>query len=90
MYNKFKMDIIQFYFGGVMEEALIVVDMIHDFVDGKFGSDNAKSIVPKIKELIERARKKGILVPVILINLVILSLRFGENMPWRVLEDQRS
>ncbi len=41
-------------------KALIVVDMIHDFVDGKFGSDGAKAIVPNIKKLIEWAHEKKI------------------------------
>ena len=45
-----------------MSDALIVVDMIHDFVDGKFGSENAKKIVPRIKDLIEKARRKGVLI----------------------------
>ncbi len=34
--------------------ALLIVDMIHDFVDGKFGSDAAASAVPKIRELAEK------------------------------------
>jgi len=44
------------------KSAVIVVDMIHDFVDGKFGSKQAQNIVPKIKNLIDRAREKGVLV----------------------------
>ncbi len=41
-------------------QALIIVDMIHDFVDGKFGSEGAQAIVPKIKKLIDWAREKKI------------------------------
>ncbi|MCD6157716.1 MAG: isochorismatase family protein, partial [Euryarchaeota archaeon] len=41
------------------KKAMIIVDMIHDFVYGKFGSKQAQSIVPKIKELLKRARESG-------------------------------
>ncbi|MGC9166185.1 MAG: cysteine hydrolase family protein [Thermoplasmata archaeon] len=37
--------------------AILIVDMIHEFVDGKFGSERVKKIVPKVKELIEYGRK---------------------------------
>ena len=40
--------------------ALLVVDMIHDFVDGKFGSEWAREIVPRVKNLVERFRRDGI------------------------------
>ncbi len=39
--------------------ALIIVDMIHEFVDGKFGSERARKAVPKIKELIDFGRKNS-------------------------------
>ncbi len=42
--------------------ALLVVDMIHDFVDGKFGSQDARNIVPIVSKLIEKFRKEGIVV----------------------------
>ncbi len=42
--------------------ALLVVDMIHDFVDGKFGSKGARNIVAKVKELVEKFRKDGMVV----------------------------
>ncbi|NPA74554.1 MAG: cysteine hydrolase [Euryarchaeota archaeon] len=35
-------------------KALLVVDMIHDFVYGKFGSEAAQSIIPAVKALIEK------------------------------------
>ncbi len=43
-------------------KALLIVDMIHDFVDGKFGSEGARKIVPKIREFAEKFREKGGLV----------------------------
>ncbi|MGC8672881.1 MAG: cysteine hydrolase family protein [Thermoplasmata archaeon] len=42
--------------------SLIIVDMIHEFVDGKFGSERARSIVSNVKMLIDIARSKGFLV----------------------------
>jgi len=46
-----------------MSKAILVIDMIEDFVTGKLGSERAKTIIPKIKNLIDRARKRK--VPVI-------------------------
>ena len=43
-------------------KALLVVDMIYDFVYGKFGNEAAKSIVPRIRILVERFRANGIVV----------------------------
>ncbi len=43
-------------------DALIIVDMIHEFVDGKFGSKRAKSIVEKINEVIKISREKNFLI----------------------------
>ncbi len=43
-------------------KALLIVDMIHDFVDGKFGSEAARRIVPKIKEFADKFRKRGNIV----------------------------
>lgn len=43
-------------------KALLIVDMIHDFVDGKFGSEGAMKIVEKIKMLAEKFRKDGMVV----------------------------
>lgn len=40
-------------------KALLIVDMLHDFVDGKFGSVGARKIVPKIRELAEKFREEG-------------------------------
>ena len=46
--------------------AVIVVDMLNDFVTGALGCDRAKAIVPATAELLDAARKAG--VPVILSN----------------------
>lgn len=44
-------------------EALIVIDMLNDFVTGKLKTERAKHIIPNIKRLIQAARDAG--VPVI-------------------------
>jgi len=46
-----------------MRSAVLVIDMIEDFVNGRLGFENAKKIVPNIAGLLETARTKG--VPVI-------------------------
>lgn len=43
-----------------MNPALIIVDMVVDFVTGKFGNPYTQEIVPNIKTLIEHARKRNI------------------------------
>lgn len=43
-----------------MKKALVVVDMINDFVTGKLGSPRAQKIVPALAALIKKARKQGI------------------------------
>ncbi|MDH7508484.1 MAG: isochorismatase family cysteine hydrolase [Methanomassiliicoccales archaeon] len=45
-----------------LRRAVIVVDMINDFVYGKFGSERARGIIPAISRLLETARAKGYLV----------------------------
>ncbi|MDD5363684.1 MAG: cysteine hydrolase [Ignavibacteria bacterium] len=49
-----------------MKKVLIVVDMINDFVTGKFGSERARNIVPNVGALVTKARKHG--VPVIFLR----------------------
>lgn len=39
--------------------ALVVVDMLVDFVEGELASPRARSIVPSIRRLLERARSSG-------------------------------
>ncbi len=43
-----------------MKKAIIVVDMINDFVTGKLGSLRAQKIIPNIAALLKKARKQGI------------------------------
>jgi len=43
-----------------LKTALIVIDMINDFVTGVFKSDRAAKIVPNVKTLLDFARKKKI------------------------------
>jgi nicotinamidase-related amidase len=43
-----------------MKKAIIVVDMINDFVTGKLGSERAQKIIPNIAALLKKARKQGI------------------------------
>ena len=47
-------------------EAVVVIDMLNDFVTGKLKCERAQKIIPNIKKLIESVRKKGI--PVIYSN----------------------
>ncbi|MCR4910793.1 MAG: cysteine hydrolase, partial [Bacteroidales bacterium] len=46
--------------------AILVVDMLNDFVTGALGCDRARDIVPATAELLGAARKAG--VPVIFCN----------------------
>jgi nicotinamidase-related amidase len=48
------------------KQAVIVIDMIHDFVDGVLGSAPAQKIVPNLRNFLETARTNG--VPVIYAN----------------------
>lgn len=48
------------------KSAIIVVDMLNDFVTGALKCDRGLAIVPHVKELVEKAREKGI--PVIFSN----------------------
>jgi len=47
-------------------EALVVIDMLNDFVTGKLKNERAKHIIPNIKKLIQAARDAN--VPVIYCN----------------------
>lgn len=49
-----------------MKEAVIVVDMLNDFVYGKLACDRALDIIPNIRSLLEAARRNG--RPVIFAN----------------------
>jgi len=49
-----------------MADALLIVDMVNDFVTGKLKCDRAARIIPNIRRLTERARDAD--VPVIYVN----------------------
>jgi len=49
-----------------MVKAVIVIDMIHDFVYGKFGGERAQAVIPCIASLLEQARRDEL--PVIYIK----------------------
>ena len=49
-----------------MSDALLIVDMVNDFVTGKLGTPRAKRIVPNIRTLANAARDTGL--PVIFVN----------------------
>lgn len=49
-----------------MKEAIIVVDMVNDFLYGKLASERALAIIPNLKTLLEAARAAG--KPVIFAN----------------------
>lgn len=42
-----------------MKRALIVVDMLHEFVDGELGGPKSRGIVPACVRAVEHARKRG-------------------------------
>jgi len=50
----------------LVNQAVIVLDMLNDFVTGELKCERAKHIIPNLKKLVEAARKKG--VPVIYSN----------------------
>jgi len=46
--------------GDLLTRAVIVVDMINDFVYGKFGGERPQAAIPCVKRLLEHARENGI------------------------------
>lgn len=52
--------------GKIQNAAILVVDMLNDFVTGALACDRGKAIVPATAQLLEAARKKNI--PVIFCN----------------------
>lgn len=44
----------------ISKKAVIVIDMINDFVTGKLGSKNAESIVPDLKKFLEKSEDEQI------------------------------
>ncbi len=49
-----------------MSDALLIVDMVNDFVTGKIPCPRAKRIIPNIRRLAEAARRSGL--PVVYVN----------------------
>jgi len=43
----------------VLKPTILVIDVIHDFVYGKFGSERAQGILPPLKNLLYNARNAG-------------------------------
>ena len=73
-------------------KAVIIIDLLNDFVTGDLKSDRAKRIIPKLKKLIEAARKHNI--PVIYSNDAIIrkmlkSSKNGENTPLKAQKEQK-
>ncbi len=60
--------------------AILVLDMLNDFVDGKLKCPRAKRIVPNIKTLLDAAHKKG--VPVFFCNDEHLPIDTYEMKLW--------
>lgn len=58
-------------------EALIVIDMLNDFITGKLKTERAQRIIPNLKKLIQAARDKK--VPVIYSNDAHLPVDFELN-----------
>jgi nicotinamidase-related amidase len=44
------------------KKAVILVDMLNDFVTGSLGCDRARAIVPPLQRLVSAAREKGVYV----------------------------
>ena len=63
-----------------MKPAVLVVDVIHDFVHGKFGGERAASILPSLRGLLDYARGGG--VPVVYVTDSHLSVGDAEFEIW--------
>jgi nicotinamidase-related amidase len=66
--------------GRLIMQALVVIDMLNDFVTGKLACGRAQRIIPNIKKLIETAHMTG--RPVIFSNDAHLSEGDGEFDIW--------
>ena len=42
--------------------AVLVIDMVNDFVSGVFGNERSRAMVPRLAALLERAREAGVVV----------------------------
>jgi len=63
-----------------LKPAVLVVDVIHDFVHGKFGGERAASILPSLRGLLDYARGGGI--PVVYVTDSHLSVGDAEFEIW--------
>ncbi len=63
-----------------MKKAIIIIDMLNDFVTGGLKCERAQRIIPNIKKLAEAARKAG--VPVIYSNDAHIKRIDGEFSVW--------
>jgi nicotinamidase-related amidase len=45
--------------GEVVVKALVIIDMLDDFVDGALANPRAQTIVPPLRRLLEHARREG-------------------------------
>jgi nicotinamidase-related amidase len=61
-------------------KAVIIIDLLNDFVTGDLKTERAQRIIPKLKKLIEAARKHN--VPVIYSNDAHLPLDFEVVEKW--------
>ena len=52
-----------------MRPAIIVIDIIKDFTTGVLGSERARSIIPRVKRLLDEARGRGIPIVLSLIHI---------------------
>ena len=70
------------HYGGksMSKYAVIVVDMLNDFVTGALACERGKAIVPAVAELCNAARESGFQMTVIL-KAWIKNWNFGEIMP---------
>ncbi|MEM0265082.1 MAG: isochorismatase family cysteine hydrolase [Candidatus Methanomethylicia archaeon] len=66
--------------GFTLHVAILVIDMLNDFVYGSLKCDNALKIIPRVKILIDTAREHGI--PVIYVNDSHLPNIDGEFKKW--------
>ncbi|MGD2200236.1 MAG: isochorismatase family cysteine hydrolase [Candidatus Bathyarchaeota archaeon] len=64
----------------MLKPSVLVIDVIHDFVHGKFGSERARGILSPLKALLEDARRVG--VPVIYVTDSHLPGVDGEFEVW--------
>jgi nicotinamidase-related amidase len=63
-----------------LKPAVLVIDVIHDFVYGRFGSERAASILPRLGRLLDHARGGG--VPVVYLTDAHLPAGDAEFEVW--------